>query len=52
MVGDSFIHPVKKFNVEKDGDIVVLQFEVSREKQEGKDSKYVYLSLLNSLVLP
>ena len=28
VIGDSFMHPVKKFTVEKDNDIVVLQFEV------------------------
>ena len=28
VIGDSFMHPVKKFNIEKDNDIVVLQFEV------------------------
>lgn len=29
VIGDSFMHPVKKFTIEKDDDIVVLQFEVS-----------------------
>ena len=28
VIGDSFMHPVKKFTIEKDDDIVVLQFEV------------------------
>ena len=28
VIGDSFMHPVKKFTIEKDNDIVVLQFEV------------------------
>ena len=29
VIGDSFMHPVKKFTIEKDSDIIVLQFEVT-----------------------
>ena len=36
VIGDSFVHPVKKFTIEKDGDIVVLQFDISHEDQQGK----------------
>ena len=28
VIGDSFMHPVRKFTIEKDNDIVVLQFVV------------------------
>ena len=31
VVGDSFVHPVKPFTIEKDDETVVLQFEVTRE---------------------
>ena len=31
VIGDSFVNPVKNFTIEKDDDMVILQFEVSRD---------------------
>ena len=28
VIGDSFMHPVKKFTIEKDDDIVALEFDI------------------------
>lgn len=37
VIGDSFMHPVKKFTIEKDNDIVVLQFEVQRSAAQASE---------------
>ena len=29
VIGDSFVHPVKEFTIEKDKDSVILQFQVA-----------------------
>ena len=34
VIGDSFIHPVKKFTVDNSNDIIALQFDV----EQGKES--------------
>lgn len=36
VIGDSFMHPVKKFTIEKDNDIVVLQFEVADRGEQSR----------------
>ena len=42
VIGDSFMHPVKKFTIEKDSDIVVLQFEVPSSGGQTSGGKYQY----------
>ena len=40
VIGDSFMHPVKKFTIEKDDDIVVLQFEVADRGEQSRGGQY------------
>ena len=54
VIGDSFMHPVKKFTIEKDDDIVVLQFEVADAGGRSGGGKYIHvqciLTYLTSLI--
>ncbi len=48
VIGDSFIHPVKKFTVNNSNDLIVLQFDVEQGKESsGKYYRFVSFSVTN-----